>query len=121
MGKVFGIHVVELKPGVTPEFFERFVIEQFLPALPLDRTPGVKARLLRADRGERVNKYLWMFEFDSVEVRDRYFPEPQRISQELADLIAPLHAVAQGWDAASTRTKTDYVVLAESGSAASLI
>lgn len=116
MAKVFGIHVVELNPGVTPEFFEKFVIDQFLPALPMNRTPGVTVRLLRADRGDRVNKYLWMFEFDSVAVRDRYFPEPERISQELAELIAPLHEVSRVWDAASTRTKTDYIVLAESPS-----
>ena len=50
MAKVFGLHVVELNAGTTPEFFERFVIKQFLPALPLDRTPGVKAYLLKADR-----------------------------------------------------------------------
>ena len=115
MARVFGIHIIDLNPGVTPEFFERFVIEQFLPALPLDRTPGVKASLLKADRGARVNQYLWMFEFDDIEVRNRYFPEPQSISEELKALIAPLHELAQIWDAASTRTKTDYVVLAQNG------
>jgi hypothetical protein len=114
VAKVYGIHVVELNAGTTPEFFERFVIEQFLPALPLHRTPGVKASLLRADRGARANQYLWMFEFDSVEIRDRYFPQPQRISDELKALIEPLHELAQIWDRASTRTKTDYVVLGSS-------
>lgn len=114
MAKVFGIHVVELNAGTTPDFFERFVVEEFLPALPLRRTPGVKASLLRADRGARANQYLWMFEFDSVEIRDRYFPEPQKISDELKALIEPLHELAQIWDGASTRTKTDYVVLASS-------
>lgn len=115
MAKVFGVHVVELKPGTTPEFFERFVLEQFLPALPLDRTPGVRAYLLKADRGARANQFLWMFEFDSVEIRDRYFPEVLAISNELKALIEPLHDVAQIWERASTRTKTDYVVLGQAG------
>ena len=72
MAKVFRIHVVELNAGTTPEFFERLVIEHFLAALPLDRTPGVKA-YLQGGPGARVNQYLWMFEFDSVETRNRYF------------------------------------------------
>lgn len=113
MARVFGIHIVELREGITPEYFEAFVVEQFLPALPLHRTPGVTARLLRADRGDRSGRYLWMFEFDSVETRDRYFPEQNRISEETAALIAPLQDLAQTWDAASSRTKTDYIVIAE--------
>lgn len=115
MAKVFGIHVIELSEGTTPEFFEKFVIEQFLPALPLSLTPGVKASLLKADRGARADQYLWMFEFDSVETRDKYFPRPQSISDELKRLIEPLHDLAQIWDRASSRTKTDYVVLAQNG------
>jgi hypothetical protein len=86
-----------------------------LPALPLNRTPGVKASLLKADRGARAGQYLWMFEFDSVEIRDRYFPGPQSISDELKKLIEPLREVAQIWDRASSRIKTDYVVLAQNG------
>lgn len=106
---------MELNPEIAPESFERFVLDQFLPALPLDRTPGVRAYLLKADRGARANQYLWMFEFDSVEVRDRYFPGPQTISDELKALIEPLHDLAQIWDSSSTRTKTDYVVLGQNG------
>ena len=78
MPKVYGIHVVELNEGVTAAAFEQFVVERFLPALPFDRTPGVKASLLRADRGDRMGKYIFLFEFDSAPTRDRYFPEPQR-------------------------------------------
>lgn len=113
MSKVYGIHIVELNAGVTPAEFERFVLEEFLPALPLDRTPGVTARLLRADRGDRIHQYLFMFEFDSVATRDRYFPEPQRISDELATLIAPLRELSATWTALSNRIKTDYVVIGE--------
>jgi hypothetical protein len=53
-----------------------------------------------------------MFEFDSVEIPNRYFPDPLTISDELKALIEPLHDLAQVWDRASTRTKTDYAVLA---------
>lgn len=115
MAKVYGIHVVELNRGVTPAAFEQFVVTRFLPALPFDKTPGVKASLLRADRGARLNEYVFLFEFDSVATRDRYFPEPQRVSEELLRLIAPLRELSEMWTALSTRTKTDYVVVAASG------
>lgn len=114
MAKVYGIHVVELNEGITPEFFEKFVRETFLPALPLKATPGVKASLLKADRGERMNKYVWLFEFDDVQTRDRYFPQANTASPELLELIRPLREISQVWDRASRRSKTDYVVIAES-------
>jgi hypothetical protein len=112
MTKVYGIHVVELREGITPEFFEKFVTEQFLPALPLDKTPGVRASLLKGERGARIHQYVFLFEFDNIDTRNRYFPEPLRISQELAELIAPLRDVATVWDRASQRVKTDYLVIA---------
>ena len=112
---VFGIHVVKLNEGITTEFFEEFVTEEFLPALPLESTPGVKVYLLKGDRGDSIHKYIRMFEFDSVETRDRYFPEPTAISPGLAKLMAPLRELSQTWTAASRRTKTDYVVLVQSG------
>ena len=112
MARVYGIHVVELNEGTSCEFFESFVTERFLPALPLNKTPGVRASLLKGDRGARANQYVFLFEFDDVETRNRYFPGELEISQELAELIAPLREVSEVWDAASRRTKTDYIVLA---------
>jgi len=120
MSKVYGVHVVELNEGITPEFFERFVIEEFLPALPLNRTPGVRASILKGERGARIGEYLFLFEFDSIEVRNRYFPEQFRISQELADLIAPLRRVSTVWDQATRRVKTDYIVMATNPEVAAL-
>ncbi|HBY92930.1 MAG: hypothetical protein M5U01_14885 [Ardenticatenaceae bacterium] len=111
MARVFGIHVVELCPGVTAEEFERFVLETFLPALPVSQTPGVDIHLLKGDRGERAGKYIFMFEFDSIEARNRYFPAPGRPSEELKRLIEPLRPLSKKWEALSARAKTDYVVL----------
>jgi hypothetical protein len=37
-----------------------------------------------------VSVVFRIFEFDSVEPRDRYFPEPHCIPDEIAALIAPL-------------------------------
>ena len=42
MPKVFGLHEIELQPGVEPEDYERFFVEELAPTLKL---PGWKAHL----------------------------------------------------------------------------
>jgi hypothetical protein len=79
MAKVFGLHEIELRSGVSPEDYEQLFTKEIahLPFLP-----GWKAYLLKADRGEREGKYLLMYEVESVEARDRFFPGPDEQSQE---------------------------------------
>jgi hypothetical protein len=33
MPRVYGLHAVELRPGKTPEAFERLVLDEYPPAL----------------------------------------------------------------------------------------
>lgn len=71
MGKIYGLHSLELRPGVTGEDFERFVttsLEQ-LPTLP-----GWRTALLKGDRGDHVGQYLMLVEVDSIEARNRVSP-----------------------------------------------
>ena len=79
MARVFGMHEVELRPGVDPQEFERFVTEE-LSAVP--QFPGWRSYLLKGDRGVRTGKYLWIFEVDSVAARDRFAPTPDTDSAE---------------------------------------
>lgn len=111
MPRVFGLHTIHLHSTVQAEDFEKFVIEEYLPALPLSETPGMRIHLLKGDRGERVDKYMLMFEFDSLEMRNRYFPQPGQLSEELKSFVEPLRPLAMRWHAYSLRIKTDYVVL----------
>lgn len=111
MWKVYGLHFVELKPNVTGIEFEQFVLQQFLPALNALNVPGVMFQLLRADRGERDRKYLFMIAFDSVSTRDRYFPEHNRPSEELIRIIKPIQSLSERWEQLSVRHKTDYLTL----------
>lgn len=69
MAKVISIHEVNLKPGVSPEEFERY-----LAGMPDIEIPGMKAYFARGDRGERAGKYAFVIEVDSVERRDELFP-----------------------------------------------
>ena len=66
MGKVYGLHALQLRPGVTGDDFERFVannIQQW------PRIPGWRIAILKGDRGDQVGQYLALVELDSIEAR----------------------------------------------------
>ena len=113
MPRVYGLHRVHLRPGVEREEFERFTVAEFLPALRALHAPGVEFALLNAERGARAGEYQFMMVFDSVETRDRYFPEETRASEELVALIQPLRALSEIWEGLSAREKTDWLRLEE--------
>jgi len=76
--KVFGIHTIELHPGVKGEDFEKFYLEEFSPQLPT--LEGWTTHLLKGERGIGTGRYLVMFEIESVAARDRYYPSPDQPS-----------------------------------------
>ena len=71
MAKVLGVFYMERKPETTDADVEAFAAQ-----LARDfKVPGVQGvRSAIGDRGQRTGKYLFMWEFDSVATRDRYFP-----------------------------------------------
>ncbi|GAA1998121.1 hypothetical protein [Microbacterium pumilum] len=71
MGKIYGLHSLELRPGVTGEDFERFLTSSIAQ---LPRMPGWRVALLKGDRGDQVGQYLALVEVDSIEARDRVSP-----------------------------------------------
>ena len=111
MSSVYGLHRVRLRPGVTPEQFERFAVSEFLPALRSLGAPGVEFGLLKGIRGPLTGEYQFMMIFDSVGTRDRYFPEETRASDELIALIQPLRELSEVWEGLSEREKTDWLQL----------
>lgn len=113
MPRVYGLHRVRLRPGVTAEEFERFTLSAFLPALQELRADGVDFALLKGERGARAGEYQFVMIFDSVETRDRYFPEETRPSEELIALIQPLQELSEVWERLSEREKTDWLRLGD--------
>ena len=121
MAKVFGMHMVGLRPGIKGEDFEKFFHEK---VIPLPHFPGDKVYLLKGDRGDREGRYLLMLEFESIEIRDRFNPTPDQPSDEALrfikahkDAIFPVLAewekLASGIGAPTIYT--DYVVVSETG------
>lgn len=71
MGKVYGLHTLQLNPGVTGEDFERFAASN-IKQWPI--MPGWRFSLLKGDRGDEVGQYLALVELDSIKARDRVAP-----------------------------------------------
>jgi len=118
MAMVFGVHEIDLRPGVTAEEFERFLAQEYAPgAAP--QPAGWKTYYLKGDRGDRAGKYLVLIAIDSVETRDHYFPAPGELSaaaQQYFDQRSESEqAVAAKLDTLVTpvgESYTDYVVIA---------
>ena len=104
MAKVFGIHTIELRPGVQAEDLERFVIEECYPI----RIEGVELCLARGDKGKREGKYVLVYEIESIEARDRFAGAPGGPAPEVSEEIEQV--AARLWELC-TSSFTDYVVL----------
>ena len=114
MTKVFALHEVELRPGVSAEEFETFFSTEigFEPLYP-----GWWVQLLKANRGQRAGKYLVMFEIESIEVRDRYFPTAGERSEEARQFTQhhpEIAAMFEKWSTLATplgEVYTDYILV----------
>jgi hypothetical protein len=119
MAKIYSLHEIELRPGVTPEEFERFLTQEYI-AGELPPPPGWKVSYLKANRGGRDGKYAVLIEVDSVEERDRLFPKPGEMSPEAQQHMAKIsdaqRALDERYAALATSTGesyTDYAVLGD--------
>ncbi len=93
MGKIYGLHTIELRPGIPPEEFERFATRTLadMPALP-----GWRFVLLKGERGERTGTYLVLVEIDSVEARERVHP-PSGLSDEAQRWYEQAAPILERW------------------------
>ena len=116
MAKVFGMHKVELKPGVNGMEFEDFICNEIVPIY--NRVPGQTVHLLKGDQGDRDGKYLVLVEIDSPERRDQIYPPPE--GQFAEDVQQLLGDVSHIWDRLISMverfpddTYTDYVMVSD--------
>ena len=72
-GNVVAVRDVTLKEGVTPGDFEKFAIEEFTPVFE-QQVPGVKAYIMKGNRGDKKGSYSYVLIFDSENTRDFYYP-----------------------------------------------
>ena len=82
-GAVIGFHTltITLNPDATMNQAMDFFINKYIPASEKN-FPGTKIYLLSGDRGENKFKIALMEVFESVQVRDKYYPAPDKPTPE---------------------------------------
>ena len=118
MSKVYGIHAIEVHPGIDEESFVSFFNNEWNSFY---ENSDWKLTLLKGDRGQRAGQYAVMYEISSREVRDRDVPIPNQLSEqdqrwyeehrEQVDELAKKWASFSPTDLATHLEYTDYLVL----------
>jgi hypothetical protein len=118
MPKVFSMHPIRFPDGVTDEEFERFVTEEMYLQPMFE---GWDWYLLKGIRGEREGKTMIMFETESPEAFNRYYPLPAgSASEETRRFWEANPEARQKWTEESTKYThslsamlTNYIVVAK--------
>ena len=84
-GKMLGLHHLTLKEGVTPGEFEKFVRDEWEPAVS-GFWPGISIMVMKGERNAKPNEYIMAFDIQSKFVRDYWIPEPGKDSEAVAAL-----------------------------------
>ena len=108
MGKVFSVHTIELQPGVTEADLAAYIRDSRYAV------PGQTVYIAKGDRGARSGQYILIVEFESVELRDRYFPSEGTPSDAYNEVAAPFMAEVERFTQLTTWPDpafTDYHVL----------
>lgn len=72
-GNIVAVREVTLKEGIDPVAFETFAVEEFTPVFE-QQVPGVKAFIMKGNRGDKKGSYAYVLIFDSENTRDFYYP-----------------------------------------------
>lgn len=119
IARIIGIHNLALRPGVKAETFETFIAENHHR---IEDYPGWKFRLLKGERGNRLDQYVVMMEIESLAALNIFYPKPD-IATDIAFHFARAHQdtklMYKEWKqfasfSGSPQIYTDYLSVAES-------
>ncbi len=110
--RVVALREITLKSGVNVQEFERYFSDVYARTTA-ERIPGLQIYLLRGERGDRKDKYLMVWEFDSLVRRNEYFPQPAVASERWTQLTQnmPQFELDKYLEPAEGDRYTDYLVL----------
>ena len=112
-GNVLGFHSYEITliGDATPDQFEKFYIEEYIPAFE-ESMPGVKLSLLKGERGEYIGKYGVIIYFKSLEERNIWIPEPGNMSEKGKKAMEKLQLlIDKFYEMATLESKyTDWII-----------
>ncbi|SFL36669.1 hypothetical protein [Azotobacter beijerinckii] len=119
VARVIGIHNLALRPDVKAETFETFIAENHHR---IEDYPDWKFRLLKGERGNRLDQYVVLMEIASLEALDVFYPEPDIATDEAAKFARAHRDTKQMYEewkqlasfSGSPQIYTDYLSVAES-------
>ena len=88
---ILGIHYLKIKQDKS-KAFEKFVEEKLNPVLS-QLLPDMQMLYYRATGGEQKGSYITIFTIESVEARDKYWPEGSE-TEKLKETFRPLKNLA---------------------------
>ena len=85
---LYGVHSFSLKPGVSNEEFEEFVLSSYADAW---REPiaGMGHAILKGERGAETGEYKLVIRFSPASLRDQYVPTRNTLSAEFIQNVQP--------------------------------
>lgn len=110
----FSTYTVTLKPGVTMDQFLDVYINKFIPEVEKNY-PGTKEYVLSGDRGEKKNQIAFITYFESVAVRNKFYPVENDTTMSEAVKAAemkmkPINDEMSKMMSDSKRVYTDWVI-----------
>ena len=113
-GNLVGTHVmtVSLQSSVSMDQFIKFYKTKYIPAFEKNY-PGVKIFMLIGDRGEKKNQIGEILYFESVKVRDKYWPVEDTSSdfeKAAAEKMKPIDEEFRKLVVDITNDYTDWVI-----------
>jgi hypothetical protein len=112
-GGVIAVHhmKVTLAPGVTMDQFMDFMTSKSIPEMNKE-FEGVKFFALEGDRGEGADGVAFLVYCESVEVRNKYWPEAESQSEEYMAILQKLQPLMEEQNKLGTYTRvyTEWVI-----------
>jgi len=114
-GNLVGFHVgtVDLGPDVSLNQWKKFAIDTYFPAVNKAYEGEVAMYLADGERGKFEN-YVGMFiVFESIEVRNKYIPEPgerSELGQSIWEKVKPIYDEKEKMGSFSREHYTDWVI-----------
>ena len=117
-GSIIAVHSYEIifQPDVTSNQFLEFMEKTYIPNFE-KAFPGTTLVSLMGDRGALVNKFGGMIIFDSIELRDKYYPiaddegEGTGWNEEQQKTVQMLNEGMSKFVISFERTYTDWKIL----------
>jgi len=105
-------YTITLQPGITMEQYVDFLMKKYIPEYE-KIFPGSKMYVLHGDRGEKKDQIGFMWYFESLKARDKYYPTESDFSDAAQLAWGRMDAISEEeskYVVNSSRVFTDWII-----------